>query len=117
MRHEYEVVFHEGNQVYAHHLILPVKSGWDVDHINGNKKDNRPENLQYLPRALNAIQRHDPDKGWGFHKATGKWRARIGDLHLGLYHTGNEAQAARRGAIIALFVEQGYEHGLEIEDE
>jgi hypothetical protein len=40
---------------YLHNVILPPRKGYYVDHINGNRLDNRPENLRYVTPRQNAI--------------------------------------------------------------
>ena len=34
-------------------LGRPIRKGYDVDHINRNKNDNRPRNLRELPFSIN----------------------------------------------------------------
>ena len=40
---------------YLHHAILPPKRGYVIDHINGDRLDNRKNNLRYLTYRQNAI--------------------------------------------------------------
>ena len=42
------------NGEYLHNKILPKKEGYYVDHINGDRLDNRPENLRYVTPSQNA---------------------------------------------------------------
>ena len=57
--------------------------GFQIDHINGNVKDNRIENLRlatYAENQWNAKTRVDNIsgvKGVSWHKVTQKWRAQI----------------------------------------
>ncbi len=81
----------------------------DVDHINGNKMDNRVENLRWLSRSHNLqnSKGHQDSKsgvkGIDIHKPSGKWRARICVDYiiydLGLYENKDDAIQARRKAV------------------
>ena len=48
-----------------------------VDHINGNKLDNRRENLRICTQSFNCQNRRKKEQGVNYHKASGKWQARI----------------------------------------
>lgn len=96
----------------AHRLAWAFVHGFfpaeDVDHINGNRADNRIENLREASRAENGQNRKTPVnnksgvKGVCHHQKTGKWRAQIhfeGKQHFfGLYDSLEcAAEAARAG--------------------
>lgn len=80
----------------------------DIDHINGDRKDNRIANLRTCTRrenTQNAVVRSDSTnskKGVKFHPDSGRWSARIGlygkSYYLGSFDTEAEAHAAYRGA-------------------
>lgn len=72
-----------------------------IDHINGDKADNRIENLRDVSMSVNAQNRRRPMTATGFlgvtkHQA-GRFQAqiRVGDKnhYLGLYDTPEEAHA------------------------
>lgn len=93
----------------AHRVIIAISFGeWpaaDVDHINGDRKDNRLKNLRAVPHAgnmKNAARRYDNTSGCvgvSWHKARKKWRAYIaapaGVTHLGYFDDLVEAADAR----------------------
>jgi hypothetical protein len=45
------------SRFYAHRVIAGAPKGFEVDHINGNKKDNRRENLRLCNRTQNAANK------------------------------------------------------------
>jgi len=101
MNSEYELVYDHVTKktTFGHHLVLPKRRGYVVDHINGNKKDNRPENLRYLRHADNCVHRHSATAGIDF--IYNRWRARYRSRHLGLFLSREEALNARRAALQA----------------
>lgn len=90
---------------FAHRVcwLLALKE-WpegEIDHINGDKKDNRISNLRVVTRAENM--RNTPSmrdttskyKGVFWHKVNKKWRSVITidkvKTHLGMFDTEEEA--------------------------
>lgn len=90
-----------------HHGTYPVG---DIDHVNGNSRDNRIENLRIATSAQNAANRLRKSKhGVGVTVAPdGKFAARITipgtktRLYLGRFDTSKEAVAAYLGASAVL---------------
>ena len=91
--------------------------GKEIDHINGNKTDNRIANLRSATRAENlhnAAKHKDNSsghKGVSWFERGRKWRARINSngkaKHLGYYRTAEEAAAAYAKASASLHGEYG----------
>jgi HNH endonuclease len=89
-----------GARFYGHRLAWLMHHGvhpsGHIDHINGNKADNRIANLRDGPRCINMqnLKRARADSksgllGVSWSKAAGKWTARIKIggkyVHLGLF--------------------------------
>jgi hypothetical protein len=104
----YPVVQVGGRPRASHRLIWAIVHGrWPtpcIDHINGDRADNRLVNLREatnLQNRANATVRSDSKvgvKGVQFHPQTGKWRARIRvdgkQKSLGLYESVEAAAKA-----------------------
>lgn len=100
-----------GERHYVHRLVWLYVHGEmpkNIDHINGIRTDNRPENLRDVTRAQNQKnQRLRSDNKSG---VTGVWQSgsvwhafiRSGGKrhHLGTFKTSEEAAAARHAANI-----------------
>lgn len=104
---EYSDISIMGRRFRAHRLAWLYMTGhWpkgDVDHKNGEKSDNRWENLRDSTRSQNAFnQRRAKDNASGIrgvHKHGKKWRAVIGlnnkQVSLGTFVTKKEAEEVR----------------------
>lgn len=100
--------------MFLHHLVLPKKPGFTVDHIDGNKLNNTRENLRYATRAQNGTNGKprkrpgspDAPVGVTFDKSQGKWRVRVKvdgkTKHVGWFADVNAATFAARNAHLAV---------------
>lgn len=100
----------EGGIIYAHRFISKAGPGQQVDHINGNKFDNRKANLRLCTQAQNNCNRGPASnnrstvKGVNWNKKTGKWRARVSvegkEIPLGCFSSLEDAKEARKAGAI-----------------
>ena len=69
-----------------------------IDHINGDRTDNRLENLRPADHKLNASNCRSRARKYGLPAGVRarfkKWQARIGGSHIGTFDTVAEASAA-----------------------
>jgi hypothetical protein len=103
----------DGKSYLAHRLIWlwhgkELIQGLELDHINGNKSDNRIENLRQATRLQNEYNK--PKRGYRFE--SGKWRMRMKingkNKHLGMFDT--EEQAKEFYNLAAELVHGEYRH-------
>lgn len=106
-------------EIYMHRLINNTPEGFETDHINGNKLDNRRENLRTVTHQQNIFNRSRlPNNTSGYigvsYDATTtnkykKWLARIKLnyklINLGRYLTPEEASNAYNQAAKQYFGE------------
>lgn len=91
----------DGRAAYIHRLIWLYHHGdWptnQVDHINGDKLDNRIKNLREVTAAENTQNVDRGGVSFDKRKVTRPWRARImvhgKPISLGYYDTKQEARA------------------------
>jgi hypothetical protein len=84
-----------------HQFILGKKEGYDIDHINSDRIDNRKENLRYATRSQNLMNKRNV-LGITWDKNRKKWLAQITvnkkHINLGRYDNKEEALKVRRDA-------------------
>lgn len=103
-KHGYVVFGINEKKMYAHRAIFFMHHGFlpkNIDHINGNKLDNRIENLREATTSQNGhntfIRKNNTSgiKGVSWSKKLQKWHARIRvdyqRIHLGYFDNIEEA--------------------------
>ena len=119
----YRIIKIGKKELREHRVIFVLMKGqWPtdcMDHINGDRTDNRWENLREATQTQNRwngkgfSSRKARAKGVHFHQKSGKWQAKIGFggvMHqLGFFETHDEAAAARKKAACEMYGEFAYE--------
>lgn len=82
--------------LYLHRVLLNAQPDERVDHINGERLDNRRANLRLVTLCQNQQNRKcsthtsSGKKGVSWHRSKGKWHVRISvngtRIHLGYFH-------------------------------
>lgn len=98
--------------VGMHAEIMNPGEGFEADHINGSKLDNRRSNLRLSTRSQNSMNKRVMSnnklgmKGVCFSKHQGKFRATITKMgatrHIGWFDTSEQAKAAYDKAAIEI---------------
>ena len=115
VRHGYRMGEIFNRPVAAHRIAFSIHHGkhpeGEIDHINGNRSDNRISNLRDTTRTVNArnMKKSSANKsgvtGVSFYKPSNKWQARIMDnkkyRHLGYFCNFEDAVIARRKAEVS----------------
>lgn len=91
----------KNQSIYLHRLIMDCPESMVVDHINGNKLDNRRENLRICTQRENMVNcgllknNTSGVKGVSWSKASNKWEAFIHfnnkKIYLGVFKDKEEA--------------------------
>ena len=94
-----------------HHLILPPKKGFEIDHEDTNPLNNCKSNLRYATSSQNSMNKIV--KGIWWRKDTNKWVAEIRLYHkkisLGCFKDKQDAISTRRQAELKYFGEFAYQ--------
>jgi hypothetical protein len=107
--------FKKGGRFRMHRLIVNAPSNIDVDHINGNRLDNRRENLRFCNQSQNLansklqVNNTSGYKGVCWNKRIKKWHSQVGSRknrkNLGEFNTAEEAAKAHDEAAKKLYGE------------
>lgn len=97
--------------IALHRFIMDAQKGQSVDHINGDKLDNRRSNLRFCTQAQNVhnskLSKLNTSgyKGVFWTKHAKLWRVRVGKKHVGYFSDKIEAAKAYNVKAIELFGE------------
>lgn len=103
----YLLVMVDGRNQRVHRIAWLLETGawptYDIDHINGNRSDNRFSNLRDVTTSVNIQNQKQTNKATksgflGVRKDRNRWAAQIQlngkNLHVGMFDTPEEAHAA-----------------------
>lgn len=107
----------EGRNSTLHSLLMGTHPGKHVDHLNGDKLDNRRENLRVVTPQINQVNRKHLNKnnvsgvrGLTWRSRSKRWIVQIGvnrRVHyLGSFADIEDAKRVRRAAELEYFGEE-----------
>jgi hypothetical protein len=106
----YPVTVINNTRVNLHNLLIPSVQGYQIDHINRNKLDNRRSNLRQVSTALNQLNKGkcagsktSKYKGVSYAKDKNRYRAVFKKEHLGYFNTEEEAARAYNQRVTSLY--------------
>lgn len=115
----YRISLGKRKYIYLHRFILNAKTEQIVDHINGNKDDNRRENLRLVDKKLNNYNKpikNNLGRGIYFDTYGKNYRACISHnnktLKLGRFKTIEEAKLAYNIKAKEIYGEDAFQHKL-----
>ena len=83
--------------IRMHRVVMNAPEGLEIDHINGNRLDNRKSNLRICDHRQNTRNRTTA-KGYSFLKDRNQWQARVQrngkNIFLGNYNEESDARKA-----------------------
>lgn len=90
-----------GKNIRMHRFLLRPKKGLSVDHINGDKMDNRRINLRVCTHSQNLmnliVKRKNNTsgfKGVSWHRDYKKWKVVVSEKTIGYFN--NKIEAAKK---------------------
>jgi len=118
----YHVVIIDGGPHQLHRIIWayhngPIPEGIFIDHIDGNKSNNKIDNLRAATPSQNGASRkglpsHNTSGFVGVSRSKGKWQAQIGYQgkykYIGTFENKDDAARARDAAAIKAHGEFAY---------
>ena len=101
----------KNNYFYLHQLILGKKKGYVIDHINHDTLNNRKQNLRFVTRQQNGMNKKNI-KGYYWSRKNNKWIAQIKinkkAINLGSFINEQDVINARKEAEQKYFGEFAY---------
>jgi hypothetical protein len=97
----YAVRHHRGKMIYMHRVIMKAPKGRVIDHINGQRLNNRKSNLRPCTEQQNLCNKASRGEFAGIyrHKNGGKYYGRAtknrNTVHVGPFNDPTEAARAR----------------------
>lgn len=82
---------YKGKVLYMHIVILGKKEGYVIDHRDGNKLNNKRDNIRHLTISQNSQNIKLNNDFIGISFLRGKYQANCSQKYLGVYETKEEA--------------------------